>query len=164
MDPYIGEIRLFSFNGIPRGWTPCEGQLLPIQQNQALFSLLGTTYGGNGVNTFGLPDLRGRVPVHFDATLPLGTATGTPTYTLTTNEIPAHTHTVTASSATASSASLSGNVWAQETNAFGPAASLVAMSPAAISTAGGSQPHENMQPYLAMSFYIATQGIFPSRS
>lgn len=163
MEPYIGEIRLFSFNGIPRGWLPCEGQLLPIQQNQALFALLGTTYGGNGVNNFAVPDLRGRVPVQFDSTYPLGTATGTPTHTLTTAEIPAHTHAVKASSATASSANLTGNVWAQETNSFGPAESLAPMSGAAISKAGGSQPHENMQPYLAMGFYIATQGIFPSR-
>jgi microcystin-dependent protein len=164
MDPYIGEIRLFSFDGIPRGWVPCEGQLLPIQQNQALFSLLGTTYGGNGVNNFALPDLRGRVPVHADGTNPLGTATGAATHTLTTNEIPAHTHAVRASTATASSPNLTGNVWAQEANAFGPAASLAAMSGTAISKAGGSQPHDNMQPYLAVSFYIATQGLYPTRS
>ena len=164
MEPYIGEIRLFSFNGVPNGWVPCDGQLLAIQQNQALFSLLGTTYGGNGVNNFALPDLRGRVPVHFNATYPLGKSTGETTHTLTTNEIPAHMHTVKASTATASSTSLTGNVWAQEANSFGPAASLAAMSDAAISKAGGSQPHENMQPYLAVSFYIATQGLYPSRS
>lgn len=162
MEPFIGEIRLFSFNGVPNGWAPCQGQLLSISQNQALFSLLGTTYGGNGMDNFALPDLRGRVPIHFNASYPRGIATGTPTHTLTTNEIPMHTHTVSASSASASSANLTGNVWAQETNAFGPAASLAAMSGAAMSSAGGSQPHENMQPYLAVSFYIATQGIYPS--
>jgi microcystin-dependent protein len=162
MDPYIGEIRLFSFDLVPNGWAPCQGQLLPILQNQALFSLLGTTYGGDGVNNFALPDLRGRVPVHFDNTYPLGTSTGEATHTLTTAEIPAHIHTVRASTATASSANLTGNVWAQEANSFGPAATLAAMSDAAISKAGGSQPHENMQPYLAVSFYIATQGLYPS--
>ena len=137
---------------------------MPILQNQALFSLLGTTYGGDGVNNFALPDLRGRVPVHFDNTNPLGKATGTATHTLTTAEIPAHTHMVRASTAASSSPNLTGNVWALENNAFGPAATLAAMSDAAISKTGGSQPHENMQPYLAVSFYIATQGLYPSRS
>lgn len=164
MDPYIGEIRLFSFNRIPNNWLPCEGQTLAIQQNQALFALLGTAYGGNGVNTFALPDLRGRVPLHVNSSFPLGTAGGESTHALAPNEIPAHTHQVSASSTAAATPGITGNVWGQESNSFGPAASLVAMSTAAISKAGGSQPHQNMQPYLAMSFCIATQGLFPPRS
>lgn len=164
MDPYLGEIRLFSFNNIPRGWAACEGQTLAIQQNAALFSLLGTVYGGNGSTTFMLPDLRGRVPLHFNSQFPLGTVAGETTHTLTTNEMPQHVHQVSASSVAATSPAITGTVWGQETNSFGPAASLVPMSAAAISAAGANQPHQNMQPYLTMSFCIAMQGIYPSRS
>jgi microcystin-dependent protein len=164
MDPYLGEIRLFSFNNIPRGWAACEGQLLPIQQNQALFSLLGVAYGGNGTTTFALPDLRGRVPLHFNSQFPLGTVAGETNHTLTTNEMPQHVHMVSASSGAATSPTITNNIWGQETNSFGPAASLAPMSPAAISMAGANQPHQNMQPYLTMSFCIAMQGIYPSRS
>lgn len=163
MDPYLGEIRLFSFDKIPRGWLACEGQTLSIQQNQALFSLLGTVYGGNGVNTFVLPDLRGRVPIHFGNGYPLGTMAGEASHTLTANEMPQHVHRASGS-ASAGSPDVTGGVWGQQDNSFGPAQSLVPMSPAAIAPAGGNQPHQNMQPYLAMSFCIATQGIYPSRS
>lgn len=163
MEPYVGEIRLFAFNNIPRGWIACEGQLMAIQQNAALFSLLGTVYGGDGVRTFGLPDLRGRVPLHVSPTIPLGSKGGEEAHVLTTNEMPQHTHRAGGSSATATSPNITGNVWGQENNSYGPAESLAAMSSAAISKTGSSQAHSNMQPYVAMSCCIAYQGIYPSR-
>ncbi|MGZ5199358.1 MAG: phage tail protein [Telluria sp.] len=163
MDPYLGEIRLFSFGQIPQGWAACEGQVMAIQQNQALFSLLGTAYGGNGVNTFALPDLRGRVPLHFTSAIALGAKGGEETHTLTTSEMPQHVHQASGSGA-APTPDISGAVWGQQPKAYGPAQSLVAMSTAALATAGASQPHQNMQPYLAMTFCIATQGIYPSRN
>jgi microcystin-dependent protein len=161
-DPFLGEIRPFAFGVIPRGWLPCEGQVLPINQNQALFSLLGTTYGGNGVNTFQLPDLRGRLPLGSSQNYPPGTVGGEATHTLTVNETPAHTHMVQASSATGTLSTLQGNYWAGAMNYA--AAPDTAMAPDAIGAAGQSQPHENMQPYMAVSFCIATNGIFPSRN
>jgi microcystin-dependent protein len=164
MDPFLAEIRLFSFDRIPRGWLPCEGQLLSIQQNSALFALLGTTYGGNGVNNFMLPDLRGRLPLHINTDYPLGNVGGEAAHVLTSNEMPQHMHLVSGSSVAPTSAAITGNIWGQQTSSFGPPDAPVAMSPAAISTAGGSQPHPNMQPYLAMSYCIATQGIFPPRN
>ncbi|MET3292920.1 UNVERIFIED_CONTAM: microcystin-dependent protein [Brevibacillus sp. OAP136] len=172
-EPYIGEIRMFSSNVVPRGWALCNGQLFAINQNQALYAILGNTYGGNGVTTFALPDLRGRVPVHggsgIAGQITLGEAGGEAAHTLTIQEIPVHTHQVKASSDSATGISPSNNVWASQENCYSPAANplplpLPQMHPAAISTVGGSQPHTNMQPYLTINFIIALDGIFPSRN
>lgn len=164
-EPFLGELRLFPIsNYAPRGWAFCDGQILPINQNQALYSLLGTTYGGDGRNTFALPDLRGRVPIHVHPSIPLGTSAGEASHTLTVNEIPQHTHQVMASSANATATNPTGNTWAQVSAPYAQANSLTPMNSAAIGTAGGSQPHSNMQPYQAMHFCIATTGIYPSRN
>lgn len=166
-DPYLGEIRLFPYPGIvPKGWAVCEGQQLAISQNQALFSLLGTAYGGNGVTTFQLPDLRGRVPIHAGVPYSLGNTGGEAAHTLLSNEIPTHNHLVNASSVAAAVPDVAPtSTWAAPASSvYGQVNSLVAMSPAAIGSAGGSQPHENMQPYLSVAFCIATAGIYPSRN
>lgn len=163
MEPFVGEIRLFAFNQIPRGWLPCQGQIMPIQQYTTLFSLLGTMYGGNGVSTFALPDLRGRVPLQTSPDYPQGALAGTATHTLTINEMPAHTHTVSASSEARTLIPPKDNVWPQSANTYSAKAPDVQMGPTAISAAGSSQAHNNMQPYLTLSFCIATTGIFPSR-
>lgn len=161
-EPYLGEVRIFPLNYAPRGWLSCEGQVLQIQQYQALYSLLGTVYGGDGRTTFALPDLRGRVPIHVSSSLSLGTKAGEAAHTLTVNEMPQHTHQAYGSSIPASATSPQGNVWAQKDNLYatGP---TVAMNQAAISATGGGQAHDNMQPYLAVRFCIATQGIYPTR-
>lgn len=163
-EPFLGEIRLFSGNFAPRGWALCNGQIMAINQNQALFSLLGTTYGGNGVTTFALPNLCGRAPVHAGGAITLGESSGEEVHTLTQQEIPAHTHRVVASSSAATEVSPVNNVWAAKENCYGalhfPTTSLNASS---LQSAGGSQPHSNMQPYLVLNFIIATEGIFPSR-
>ena len=167
-DPYIGEIKLISFNYPPRGWAFCNGQILPINQNQALFSILGTMYGGNGVTTFALPNLQGRVPIHQginQGTYTVGQAAGELVHTLTTNEMPAHVHPAVAQS-TASNPGVSpaGMIWATAPQlAFAPAPNTP-MNAAAVTTTGGSQPHENMPPYLVLNFVIALVGIFPSRN
>ncbi|GED68181.1 tail Collar domain-containing protein [Brevibacillus reuszeri] len=163
-EPFVGELRLFPINYAPRGWAFCDGQILQINQNQALYSLLGTTYGGDGRTTFALPDLRGKVPVHVSTSIPYGTSAGEASHTLTINEIPQHTHQVVASSANATATNPAGNTWAQVAEPYAQANSLTQMNPAAIGTAGGSQAHNNMQPYLAMHFCIAVQGIYPSRN
>jgi microcystin-dependent protein len=166
--PYLAEIRLTSFSFAPAGWAFCDGQLLAINQNQALFAILGTTYGGNGTTNFALPDLRGRAPMHFSSAHPLGVAGGEDAHTLTTAELPAHAHTLRASGKVAASSSPNGGVLAQPgrsgTPAFAAATSLVPLNPAAIATAGGGQPHENRPPFLAMNFVIALEGIFPTRN
>jgi microcystin-dependent protein len=168
MEPYLAEIRITSFAFAPRGWAMCNGQLLPINQNQALFSLLGTTYGGDGRVNFALPDLRGRAPMHRSATRPLGEAQGEELHTLTVAEMPAHTHTLRASTKAAGSPSPAGGVLAAAARGATPyyaaATSLVPLNPATLTPAGGGQPHENRQPWLAMNFIIAMQGIFPSRN
>lgn len=163
-EPYIGEIRVISFNFPPKGWTFCNGQLLPINQNQALFSILGTTYGGDGRQTFGLPNLQGRVPMHVGNGIVLGELGGEVAHTLNISELPAHNHVPVGSSSAASSPSLSNALWAP--NGANPYASSVntAMNPAAILAVGGSQPHDNMSPYLVLNFIIALQGIFPSQN
>ncbi len=161
-EPFLAEIRILSFNFAPRGWALCNGQLLPINQNQALFSLLGTTYGGNGQTTFALPDLRSRIPVHTGNGVTLGERAGEENHTLTMSEMPGHSHLVQASSQTANTATPTGNVLAQSGQIYGPASSLVAMRSTSISPAGGSQAHLNMQPFTVLNFAIALQGIFPS--
>lgn len=164
-EPFIGEIRVFGFDYAPQGWALCNGQLLSISTNQALFSILGTTYGGDGRTTFALPDLRGRVPVHIGNGIALGEMGGEESHTLSLNELPPHSHQVSGDSGAGTSPDPGGNVWASVATAlqYAPGAN-VAMSGNAIGSQGGSQPHSNMQPFAVCNFCIALQGIFPSRS
>jgi len=169
-DCYVGEIRMFAGNYAPLGWEMCNGQLLQVAQYPALFSLIGTTYGGDGQSTFALPDMRGRVPVSMGTSkdgihYPLGQAGGTETVTLTTAELGAHTHPVYAQSAAGSDPDASGKFWAGPTmTAYEKPGSdaLVAMSAQAVTAVGGNLPHENMMPFATLSFIIATKGIYPS--
>lgn len=163
-EPFLSEIRLFSFNFAPKGWALCNGQLLPINQNQALFSLLGTTYGGNGQTNFALPNLQGRVPIHFGGSHTLGETGGEQNHTLTQAELPPHTHVARASPANADSPVPGNNLLASANNLYTSPLNLTALLPASVSSAGGSQAHLNMQPFLTLNFCIALQGIFPSRS
>jgi microcystin-dependent protein len=167
-EPFLSEIRIMSFVFAPKGWALCNGQLLPINQNQALFSLLGTTFGGDGEVNFALPDLRGRTPIHVGSGHTLGERGGEPAHTLSIAELPQHSHAVQAVNATADRPDPTGAFLASPTAAvgpiYGPAASLVAMNPQAVTNAGGSQAHLNMQPFLTLSFAIALQGIFPSQN
>jgi microcystin-dependent protein len=170
-DPFVAEIRIFPFNFAPTGWAFCDGQLLPLSQNTALFSLLGTTYGGNGKSNFALPDLQGNAAMHPGqgpglSLHDLGEMGGSQTVTLLESEIPIHTHTASASLADATNQSpvgehLAGGVGIGHFAAPGP---LVPLSPNALAPAGGDQPHNNMQPYLTLNFCIALQGVFPQRS
>ena len=161
--PFLSEIKIFSFGYAPRGWSMCNGQLLPINQNQALFSLLGTTYGGNGQTTFALPDLRGRVPIHEGNGHTLGERAGEEAHTVTLNEMPTHNHFANASTNGPTVTSPNGDFWASNTG-FAPygSAADISMSPLAITNTGGSQAHINMSPYLTLNFCIALVGIFPS--
>jgi len=161
--PFLGEIRIVSFNFAPWGWALCNGQLLAIAQNQALFSILGTTYGGNGQQNFALPDFQGRTPIHFSAGFTLGERSGEENHTLVISELPTHVHPVTASSAAPDAGSVANNSWAANAGAYS-SSSNTSMNPASMSNAGGSQPHNNMQPYEVLNFVIALQGIFPSRA
>ena len=170
-DPFVAEIRIFPFNFAPRGWAWCNGQLMPISQNTALFSLLGTTYGGDGKSTFALPDLQGCAPMHPGqgpglSMHYLGETSGTDTVTLLSSEIPAHNHNVQVSQVPGSSPVPTGQLTATTTsdNLYAPAQNLQAMAPQALTPAGGDQPHNNLQPYLTFYFNIALQGIFPSRN
>lgn len=155
---------MFPFDFAPRGWALCNGQLLAIAQNQALFSILGTTYGGDGRTTFALPDLRGRVAVHPGDDIALGEMAGEETHTLRSSEMPAHTHLLSANNAAGSSGTAAGNVWAGSDRYNTVGAPDTTLSPSALASSGGSQPHDNMQPYLVASCCIALTGIFPSRS
>src|ERR1700759_4792998 len=164
-EPFLSEIRLMSFGFAPKGWALCNGQLLPINQNQALFSLLGTTFGGDGRVNFGLPDYRGRVPIHVGSGHTLGERGGEASHTLSISEIPTHTHTANASQTTGATNSPSPSLMLATStpqSIYGPATNLVAMASQTVSSIGGSQAHLNMQPYLTLSFCIALQGIFPS--
>ena len=168
--PYVGEIRMFGGNFNPNGWAMCDGSLLPISENETLFNLIGTTYGGDGQSTFALPNLNGRVPIHQGAvsgtTFTIGEAAGTETVTLSTNQIPIHTHPLLASSDPATTLNPQNNVLSATATAtpyfnIPPGAAL---SPQAITPMGGSQPHENMQPYLCISYIISLFGIYPSQN
>ncbi|HLX68300.1 MAG TPA: tail fiber protein [Verrucomicrobiae bacterium] len=161
--PYLGEIRIFSFSFPPKGWALCNGQLMAINQNQALFALLGTTYGGNGTTTFALPNLQAATPIYVGNGFQLGQLGGQSNHTLSIEEIPAHTHLLTASSAAADQSATTGTVWAKAPGAYDTTPGT-AMSPAEISVTGGNQPHNNMPPYLVLNFSIALTGIFPTRN
>jgi microcystin-dependent protein len=162
--PFLSEIKIVSFNFAPKGWALCNGQLLPINQNQALFSLLGTTYGGDGRVNFALPDLRGRIPNHMGSGFTLGERGGETAHTLNIQELPAHTHTPLSNKVNpAATSSSSGNLWGFDPNQYHPTPTG-AMNPACVSNTGGSQPHDNMSPYLVLNFIIALQGIFPSQN
>jgi len=167
-DPYIGEIKVIAFNFPPKGWAFCNGQLLPINQNQALFSILGTMYGGNGQTNFALPNLQGRVPVHqgnYQGNYNVGQSGGENAHTLTINEMPAHLHPPVAQT-TASNPGLSplNAIWANSPrDGFAPTPNTP-MNPRAVSNTGGSQPHENTPPYLVLNYVIALVGVFPSRN
>jgi microcystin-dependent protein len=165
-DPFLSEIRIMSFVYAPRGWALCNGQFLPINQNQALFSLLGTTYGGNGQTTFALPDLRARVPIHVGSGHTLGEAAGEQAHTLSISELPMHVHVANASNNVGSDNVPATNVLANSApnNIYGGAQNLGALNPATITNVGGSQAHQNMQPFLVLSFCIALLGIFPSQN
>jgi len=162
--PFLAEIKIVSFNYPPKGWAFCNGQLLPINQNQALFSLLGTTYGGDGRVNFSLPNLQGRVPFHTGNGHTLGEIGGEPAHTLIVSEMPAHTHVATGSSNDASAASPAANLWASSSGGGYLPTPNTTMNPASISSIGGSQPHDNMSPYLVLNFCIALQGLFPSQN
>jgi microcystin-dependent protein len=164
--PYVGEIRMFAGNFAPAGWMFCEGQLLPISENETLFQLIGTTYGGDGQSTFALPDLRGRIPLHFGNGFILAETGGSEEITLTAQQIPSHSHVVVASSASATSQA-PGNLLLAGTQAstyFNLADNPTTMSPLSIGATGGSQPHSNFQPYLCIDFIISLFGIFPSQT
>jgi len=175
-EPFLGEIRMFAGNFAPRGWALCNGQILPISQNTALFSLLGTTYGGNGVTTFALPDLQSRLPMHWGqgpglSQRVIGETAGTESVTLINSHMPIHTHTANAASAAGDQPSPSGNVWAVPSDSQGntlnafvaPSAANATLAPQAIGISGGSQPVGIMPPFLCLTFIIALNGIFPSR-
>lgn len=161
--PYVGEIRMFAGNFAPAGWMFCEGQLLPISENETLFQLIGTTYGGDGQSTFALPDLRGRLPVHQGNGFILAETGGAEEITLTVNQIPAHSHAVLASNTTATSKSPAGTMPAgAQGDLYSSDFTALNFSPQAISSTGGSQPHTNFMPYLCVDFIISLFGIFPS--
>ena len=166
-EPFLSEIRIMSFGFAPKGWALCNGQLLPINQNQALFSLLGTTYGGDGRVNFGLPDLRGRTPVSFGNGISQGQRGGEDSHTLIIDEVPAHTHQLSAIAATANQGKPNGHLLATTASAltiYTTPSNLAPVHPASIGNTGGSQPHANQQPFLVMNWVIALTGIFPSQS
>ena len=163
--PFLAEIKIISWNFAPRGWAFCNGQFLPINQNQALFSLMGTMYGGNGQTTFALPDFRGRVPIHVGAGFTQGQAGGQESHTVTQSEMPAHTHFVSASLVAAGNVNSPTNAFpaTDPVNAYRTTANTT-LAPNSVTNVGGSQPHENRQPFLVLNFIVALQGIFPSQN
>ena len=170
--PYIGEIRMFGFGRTPNGWQACDGSLLPIAQNQALFSLLGTQYGGNGITNFALPDLRSRTPVGYASSVQIGQSSGAENVTLLSTNLPSHTHSVNASTTAGDNRNPSTRVFATSTNTspnapvnmYAPSTgALVPLNAQTVSPTGGNQPHPNLQPYSVINFCIALSGIFPSR-
>jgi microcystin-dependent protein len=171
-EPFLAEIKMVGFNFAPRGWAFCDGQLLPINQNQSLYSLMGTIYGGDGRTTFALPDLRGRAPLHFGTgTAPgavdhsQGQKSGEETHALTSSEMPTHDHSVAANAGPATSDEPQGNLPARAGfDAYGGATALGALGAETVADTGGGQRHDNMQPWLAVNFCVALQGIFPSRN
>jgi microcystin-dependent protein len=164
-EPFLGEVRMMSFGFAPKGWATCDGQAMAINQNQALFSLLGTTYGGNGTTTFMLPNLRARVPMHFNSPHPMGQSAGEASHTLTPQEIPSHTHgALQASGNDGAAFTAAGAVLATANNVYAAPGNPVALNAGVISSAGNSQPHENRQPFLTINFCMALVGIFPSRN
>jgi len=162
--PYLSEIKIVSFNFAPKGWAFCNGQILPINQNTALFSLLGTTYGGNGQTNFALPNLQGRTPYHAGNGFVLGAIGGEQAHTLNISELPAHVHVPVGSKADPTAAAGAGNVWARNNAAPYAANPNVAMHAQSLLQTGGSQPHNNLAPYLVLNFVIALQGVFPSQN
>ena len=164
MEPYIGQISVFPFGFAPKGWAQCNGQLLPINQNQALFSLLGTQFGGNGTTNFALPNLQSRTPLHFSSSYDIGQASGEENHTLTQPEMPMHTHSAIASGNAANQTDPANNFWGAQGQSIYAATANTTMNPAAIGNTGGSTPHNNMAPYLTLNFCIALQGVFPSQS
>lgn len=165
-EPYVGEIRMFAGNFAPVGWMLCQGQTLPISENETLFNLIGTTYGGDGQSTFNLPNLSGRVPIHQGNSFVIGQMAGEEEVTLTVNQIPQHTHALLCNSASSSSPNPAGSLWgAAGSNAFIAPASINAhLNAATIVAAGGSQPHDNMMPFLAINFIISLYGVYPTQS
>lgn len=169
-EPYVGEIRMFGGNFAPVGWEFCNGQVLPISENDVLFTLLGTTYGGDGQTTFGLPDLRGRIPVHIGqnpatgTNYALGNVGGVESVTLTTQQLPAHSHQATALSTAANLLTPKDALWAGGLTIYSTGAPTAPMAGDAISSVGGSQPHDNLMPFLCVNFIIALVGIYPSQS
>ena len=164
--PYIGEIRMFAGNFAPVGWAFCNGALMDISQNDALFNLIGTTYGGDGQTTFALHNLQSSIPVHVGPGFALGQSGGTESVTLTTSQIPAHSHVAQCNSGTGNLLNPGGGVWAQPTTGtdYSDVAPGLIMDPAALQPAGGSQPHDNMVPFLAVNFILSLFGIFPSQT
>jgi microcystin-dependent protein len=163
-EPFLAEIRIVSFNFAPKGWAMCNGQLMPINQNQALFALLGTTFGGDGRVTFGLPDLRGRASQSFGNGHTLGEKGGEQAHTLTMSEMPQHIHMLQGTTSNADNPAPTGNLFGTVSNVYTGATNLTSLHPQTIGNTGGSQAHLNMQPYLVLTFIIALQGIFPSQN
>ena len=164
-EPFLSEIKIVSFNFAPKGWALCNGQTLPINQNQALFSLLGTTYGGNGQTTFALPNLRGQVPIHMGNGHTLGEAAGSTSVTINIQQLPTHLHALVGSKDNGAVNVGSPNGYlAQSTALYHSPTSLTTLHPQSVSSIGGNQPHNNMMPYLVLNFIIALQGIFPSQN
>jgi microcystin-dependent protein len=163
--PFLGELRIMSFGFAPQGWAMCNGQFLPINQNQALFSLLGTMYGGNGQTTFALPDLRGQTPIHVGGSFNVqGQKGGSPSVTVNIQQLPTHVHPLQASKDNSGTNTGTGNFLGQAVTLYHGPSTLTTLSPSSVSNVGGNQPHNNMMPYLTLNFCIALQGLFPSRN